>query len=527
MSTAASGSGAQDLVPLRERLRYFWVFRLVCVLAVPVFAVLVDGDLLVGASRLALVTAGYLGLSLVLQLVWQRAQRRLLSVVAGVLILDALYLALIAYAAGDSLSPLRYLTVVHLVVVALLASYRTGLKLAIWHSVLAFLAYFARDQELLGAAPFRGDQGAAYRDLVGFIVLFWLITLATVTFSAVNERELRRRRYDLEALARLGDDVEGAQTPAEVSATLLRNVADAFSFPRMVLLAGPRTLMTLQASYGTVGKPASDYTDEEGSLVRRALESRRTVLARGLDPEVDPWLERAVPGAGNLLIAPLTSDSRAFGVVVIEHSLTAGSRVERRVLSMLERFVAHTSLALENAFLLEQLQHSAATDGLTGIANRRNFDITLDRHLQRAVSNFEPVSLVLLDIDHFKRLNDTHGHQVGDDVLRQVAAVLVEHARIIDVPARYGGEEFAVVLPSCDRDEALAVAERLRVAIAVSPMSVAITVSVGVASFPRHGAQSDTLIRAADDALYRAKDEGRNRVLEAQEPVRTGLAATG
>lgn len=523
MSTGAPSTGAQDLVPLRERLRYFWAFRLVCVLAVPAFAMLVRGDLLVGAGSLALVTVGYLGMSLLLQLVWHGAQRRLLSVVAGVLILDALYLAWIAYAAGDSLSPLRYLTAVHLVVVALLASYRTGLKLAIWHSVLAFFAYFARDHELLGAAPFQGDKSAEYGNLVGFIVLFWLVTLATVTFSAVNERELRRRRYDLEALARFGDDVETAQTPAEVSATLLRNVADAFSFPRLVLLAGPRRVMTLQASHGIVGEPAADYADEQGSLVRRALESRRTVLARGLDAEADAWLDLALPAAGNLLIAPLTSDSRAFGVVVIEHSLIEGSRVERRVLSMVERFVAHTSLALENAFLLEQLQHSAATDGLTGIANRRNFDITLDRHLQRAVTTFQPVSLVLLDIDHFKRLNDTHGHQVGDDVLRQVAAVLVEHARIIDVPARYGGEEFAVVLPSCDRDEALAVAERLRMAIATAPTSVAITVSVGVATFPRHGAQSETLIRAADHALYRAKDEGRDRVLEAQEPARTAL----
>jgi diguanylate cyclase (GGDEF)-like protein len=137
------------------------------------------------------------------------------------------------------------------------------------------------------------------------------------------------------------------------------------------------------------------------------------------------------------------------------------------------------------------------------------------------VSTFEPVSLVLLDIDHFKPLNDEHGHQIGDDVLRQVAAVLGETARTIDVPARYGGEEFAVVLPECDRAEAAMVAERLRSAIEQADTIVKITVSAGVATFPEHGATPEALIRAADDALYSAKDSGRNRVVAAQQPVRT------
>jgi diguanylate cyclase (GGDEF)-like protein len=162
-----------------------------------------------------------------------------------------------------------------------------------------------------------------------------------------------------------------------------------------------------------------------------------------------------------------------------------------------------------------------STDGLTGIANRRSFDVTLDRYLARAVSSFEPVSLVLIDIDHFKKLNDENGHQVGDDVLRQVAAVLVEHARVIDVPARYGGEEFAVVLPECGEDEAALVAERLRRALSAAGTSRPITVSAGVATFPEHGATAESLIRAADDALYRAKAEGRNRVVSAA-PVRVG-----
>ena len=515
-----SSSSAQDLVPLRERLRYFWMFRLVAVAVVPVFAALVDAVLLVDGLTLAAVSLGYLALAGVIDAVWRRAQSRMLGVFAAVLILDALFLAYVAYAAGDSANQLRYLTLVHLVVVALLASYRTGLKLALWHSVLAFLAFFARAEGYLGAAPLTGDRSVEYRNLLGFIVLFWLVTVATVSFSAVNERELRRRRYDLEALARLSDQVETAGSPSEVAETLLRNLADAFGFERLLVVAGPRDVMSPIASRGVVGKPAFAYLDAEGSVVRRALQSRRTVLTEGLDDEADPWLATAMLEPGNLLVAPLTSDSRSFGVVVVEHSLAPGSRVERRVLSMAERFVAHASLALENAFLLEQLRQSAATDGLTGIANRRAFDITLDRYLARAVSTFEPVSLVLLDIDHFKPLNDEHGHQTGDDILRQVAALLGETARTIDVPARYGGEEFAVVLPECDAVEAAMVAERLRRAIEQADLIVKITVSAGVATFPEHGATPEALIRAADDALYSAKDAGRNRVVAAQQPVR-------
>ena len=139
-----SSSSAQDLVPLRERLRYFWMFRLLVVAVVPVFAALVDAVLLVDSLTLVGVSVAYLAAAGVVDAVWRGAQGRMLGVFAAVLILDALYLAFVAYAAGDSANQLRYLTLVHLVVVALLASYRTGLKLALWHSVLAFLAFFAR-----------------------------------------------------------------------------------------------------------------------------------------------------------------------------------------------------------------------------------------------------------------------------------------------------------------------------------------------------------------------------------------------
>jgi diguanylate cyclase len=118
----------------------------------------------------------------------------------------------------------------------------------------------------------------------------------------------------------------------------------------------------------------------------------------------------------------------------------------------------------------------------------------------------------MLDIDHFKKLNDAHGHQVGDEVLHSAASSLASSCRDFDTAARYGGEEFAVILPSCSPQESLPAGDRLRAAVAASGASVSITASAGVATYPIHAADPQALIKAADEALYESKRSGRNRV---------------
>ena len=167
------------------------------------------------------------------------------------------------------------------------------------------------------------------------------------------------------------------------------------------------------------------------------------------------------------------------------------------------------------------LQHVSATDSLTGVANRRQFDGVLDVEWARASRNRTWVSLILLDIDYFKLYNDTYGHQAGDACLKTVASLLIGSIhRPEDVVARYGGEEFAIVLPGTEFAGGSTVAERIRARVesveithARSAVSKYVTVSVGVtATIPRGGATPATLIAAADKALYQAKHEGRNRV---------------
>jgi diguanylate cyclase (GGDEF)-like protein len=505
-SEAVSTGSAQELVPLAERLRWLWLFRVLAVTTVAAFAPSVGDAWAVEGRIVLLATAAYLAVELVMHVLWRLSQQRMLRLFAAVLVVDGAYLAALAWAVQGEGGPLPYLTLVHLIVVALLASYRTGIKLAVWHSALA------------GAPLYLSPTTAGtFGDLFGRVWLLWLVTLATATFSAINERELRRRRYDLEALAELGTALEAATSPSEVADALLERLADAFGFPRGLVVAGPDLPQALLASVGCAGGDPS-YPGGEGVL-ERTTSGRLTTLVAGLDPDADPWLSALLPGAGNLLVVPLPDDDGALGCVVLEHSLTRGSRVERRVVSMVERFVAHGALSLANAWLVEQIRASAVTDGLTGIANRREFDNWLARSMARAVRAQQPLSLVLVDIDHFKRLNDRYGHQIGDEVLREVAALLAEHARAGDLAARYGGEEFALVLSDCDAQQAGAIAERLRGVVAAAPLPGPVTVTAGVASFPEHAVNGQDLIRAADAALYAGKSGGRDVVVTAPRPL--------
>ena len=186
------------------------------------------------------------------------------------------------------------------------------------------------------------------------------------------------------------------------------------------------------------------------------------------------------------------------------------------------------SLKFENLELLEELRkandilrHASAIDGLTGLANRQSFDECMDREWRRAVREQHVLSLIMIDIDHFKRYNDNYGHQGGDECLKKVAAVIAGSVkRAADLAARYGGEEFMVVLPDTDSRGATEIAERLRIEVEVlgvphafSATASVVTISIGVASLvPEQHLDPSHLIKLVDTRLYAAKHEGRNRV---------------
>jgi diguanylate cyclase (GGDEF)-like protein len=189
---------------------------------------------------------------------------------------------------------------------------------------------------------------------------------------------------------------------------------------------------------------------------------------------------------------------------------------------VLRYLIGQASVSVENIGLHERVAEQAATDALTGLANNRHFREWIDRESQRIGRFGGDLSLVLLDVDDFKQVNDTYGHLQGDEVLKELGRILQLESRGIDESARYGGEEFVLALPETPKGGAIEVAERVRERIASTEVQgvdgnapLAVTASIGVASMPEDGADSRSLIAAADAALYEAKRSGKNRVVAA------------
>jgi diguanylate cyclase (GGDEF)-like protein len=186
---------------------------------------------------------------------------------------------------------------------------------------------------------------------------------------------------------------------------------------------------------------------------------------------------------------------------------------------VLQTVASELVVAVENSRLYRLTKRLAITDELTDLYNYRYLQQRLDEEIGRADRYGKRLSLLMLDIDNFKRVNDVHGHLVGDGVLAEIGHVLKTTVREVDVVARYGGEEFSIILPETDASGAFIVAEKIREAISLrrfhdeeGERRIHITVSVGLASYPVHAHDKESLLRAADDAVYRAKETGKNRV---------------
>jgi diguanylate cyclase (GGDEF)-like protein len=253
------------------------------------------------------------------------------------------------------------------------------------------------------------------------------------------------------------------------------------------------------------------------SLVGKACDERLPLLlddARSATAENCPYggLPRAI---GSLVIMPISTGEQVIGALVIEGKDTGDvSHHESRNLSLLG---AVARGPLEIVWEIEEVSRRARTDALTGLPNRRHFDEQLRRVVAETDRFGGTCSLVLVDLDHFKNVNDEHGHEAGDAVLRHVSQVLGDAVRTVDLCARYGGEEIAILLPQTSQQGAVELADRLRLTLATRPAShagtpIAMTASFGVATYPQPVPYGDWLVLGADKALYEAKAAGRNCV---------------
>ena len=314
-------------------------------------------------------------------------------------------------------------------------------------------------------------------------------------------KQLLSQRDQLGLLVQLLHHFVLATTRQDILLTLLKELPPFLWLDRMEIVAFDGTVI-----YGAWDASSGEISIEE---VPNQGESR-----------LPPWAQertiRSISQTFDALLAPVVTDESVIALMKLTRSREKPFSTDE--LRFLEAVANQTALALERVKLIAFLENLSITDALTGIANRRHFEWRLSEEVERARRYKYPLSALLLDLDHFKQVNDNYGHQIGDTVLQQVAQRLKNSLRRTDFLARYGGEEFVVLAPQTPAERAIILGERLRQVIAESPITVAddlqirITLSVGIAVFPDHAQNESELIGAADAALYKAKQMGRNRV---------------
>ena len=332
------------------------------------------------------------------------------------------------------------------------------------------------------------------------------------------EDRLNRR----DTLIELIRSVNGTLDPSEVGDALLSQAAEWFPADCLVVAiqdGSPDPLIIAQRG------PCDRYEDALAGVARWIAEHNEEFVTASLAKD-----QRVPPGgpAATVLGFPLIGRERTIGALIALDSSpsTDKPRLSEELTAALCIVLEGPSLALDTLLHLQRVEALSVTDDLTGLYNSRFLNQVLHRESKRASRSGRPLSLLFLDLDGFKSVNDRYGHLCGSRALVEAAAVIKGCARETDVTARFGGDEFAVVLPDTGSDGAVAVAERVRERIAAHSflrasdgLNIRLTASVGVATQPDAAATAEQLIKAADAAMYRVKDQGKNGVILAVNTI--------
>ena len=371
-----------------------------------------------------------------------------------------------------------------------------------------------------GAAPFDDAARGLAVDAAGSIVR------AVAADRLLNRLDKSRR--ELDRFYEASRELNTALKPADVYEVALGCVGDIVPFDLACVVLTSYTdgrrvhrverVVTGDDQVQLAAQLGGLVFEHNAGLVSMAIEMRHPLPWGGVfDPTRNVAFTRKVRLAGmhSLLVLPLVAQDREVGAFVIGSAARGGFAKEQR--ELLEVVANQVAVSLANARLYLEMEEMATIDGLTGLNNRRTFTRTLPEVIARSERVGTPFSLIITDIDHFKSVNDTYGHPVGDEVLRQVSATLAASLRQTDLPARYGGEEFAIILEGTDLQGARQIADKLRKLVESLRFDTpqgrfGVSMSFGIAEFPLDAEAPDHLIERADQALYYAKTHGRNQV---------------
>ena len=402
-------------------------------------------------------------------------------------------------------------------------SAETGVVQIVGHEDTAFVAAAAikRGEDLIGVLSMTHAGGLGLgRDALKE----WMPRLAD-QLGTFNDLLGVRRRYarhmrQSQALLDAVQRLQGDRSGDGLARALCETALDVSGARGAVLIRWDSESETGELHFATEGTGLRVPTPlDQGSVVAEVCRTGKLHVledARGAaSAQALYGAMRVIREPASVAIIPIAKEGRTLGALVLEaDEAGALTQEDTRPLTVLGAVVAGS---LEMAWQFAEVDRRARTDPLTGLWNRLHFGEQLTRVLAEADRYGHPVSLVLMDIDHFKRVNDTWGHEAGDTVLRQVSRVVQESLRAVDICVRYGGEEIALLLAQTDSAHAVEVAERLRQRIASIPIrhgpaEIPVTSSFGVATYPETVKVRDQLFPAADKALYIAKHEGRNCV---------------
>jgi len=349
-------------------------------------------------------------------------------------------------------------------------------------------------------------------------------------FNAMTERladhiaELQESKEELKrSLARFGETLRSTHDLDKILQVVLDTSVDAVGASSGLLFVvrpyREGAELVVAAARGVEGSNLS-LKAGEGIAGAVAVSGEPVWSPAGEGDHPVPAPASVEPACTTGLWVPVFAQGRIYAVLSLfdreEEDFSA--RDLDTVLSLADQ----AGVAIDNVVLHQEAQRLAITDGMTGIWNHRYFQLRFDQEMDRSTRFRRPFCLLLCDVDDFKSINDTFGHQIGDGVLIDLARRVKSEIRDIDVLARYGGEEFVLILPETDADGGMRAAEKVRHRVAESPFgdqrSIDVTISVGVACFPRAGTDQTTMLRAADVALYQAKARGKNRSILFQAP---------